>query len=312
MQSSEPTVIQRLLKVFALNPQRKFGSYAAELSFYIIWAIIPLLLAFANVVSILPFSAQEIMSLIERALPNEVGSFLLPILDSYLKSTSSSAFSIALIISLWPASNVFNALQRILNRIFKAPLRNNAIIARGFSYVFTLAIVLVIFTTTIVFTFGEVVLSYISSTLHIDIPLIGAILQQGGLIGFIGLFLLMFFIYQFMPNVKWRPKYALMGAFVATIGFGLISQLFTIYLSFNKNIDSNSAIGIFIVALIWLYYNIMVIAIGAYVAVVWHDFDTYSYVELVEMSHEKRVFKAQSDQYQSVYYQQLENEESGE
>ncbi|MBK0347049.1 YihY/virulence factor BrkB family protein [Aerococcaceae bacterium zg-ZJ1578] len=312
MQSAEPTVIQRLLKVFALNPQRKFGSYAAELSFYIIWAIIPLLLAFANVISILPFSAQEIMTLIENALPNEVGSFLLPILDGYLKSTSSSTLSIALVISLWPASNVFNALQRILNMIFKAPLRKNAIIARGFSYVFTLAIVLVIFTTTIVFTFGEVILSYISSVLNIEIPFIGAILHQSGLIGFIGLFLLMFLIYHFMPNVKWRPKYALIGALVASTGFLLISQLFTIYLSFNKNIDSNSAIGIFIVALIWLYYNIMVIAIGAYVAVVWHDFDTYRYVELVDMTHEKYVFKAQSDQYQEVYYQQLENLESGE
>lgn len=280
MTNQQPTFIQRFMAAFAYNPQRQFGSYAAELSFYIIWAIIPLLLAFANVVAVLPFSSAEIMGVIEQALPDQVSTTIMPILESYIQNTSASALSIGLAISLWPASNVFNTIQRIINTILKAPARKNAIIGRLLAYVFTLALVLIIFSLGLVFIFGEAVLTYLTDTFNITIPFIGSILSQSGLIGGLGLFSLMFSIYYFMPNVKWKPRYAALGALVATIGFVAISQLFTLYMSFNKNVDSNTAIGLFIVVIIWLYYNMMVIAAGAYVVVLFHDLMERDYWEL--------------------------------
>lgn len=299
MVNEQPTTVQRLLKVLAVNPQRKFGSYAAELSFYIIWAVVPLLLAIANVIAVLPFSSDQIVSVINDAMPDEVSDVIVPILESYIASTSVKALSLGLIISLWPASNVFNAVQRILNTIFKAEPRKNALISRGFAYVFTLALVVLIFSLTLVFVFGETILDYLTSTFGIEIPIVGAILQNSGLIGLLSLFILMFSIYQFMPNVNWSPKYASMGAMVALIGFGLISQLFTVYLSFNKNIDSNSAIGIFIVVIIWLYYNMMVISLGAYAAVIYHDYCERDYLEMVAETTEVEKFKVRSPQFKT-------------
>ena len=299
MVNEQPTTVQRLLKVFAVNPQRKFGSYAAELSFYIIWAVVPLLLAIANVIAVLPFSSDQIVSVINDSMPAEVSDVIVPILESYIASTSVKALSLGLIISLWPASNVFNAVQRILNTIFKAEPRKNALISRGFAYVFTLALVVLIFSLTLVFVFGETILNYLTSTFGIEIPFVGAILQNSGLIGLLSLFILMFSIYQFMPNVNWSPKYASVGAIVALIGFGLISQLFTVYLSFNKNIDSNSAIGIFIVVIIWLYYNMMVISLGAYAAVIYHDYCERDYLEMVAETTEVEKFKVRSPQFKT-------------
>lgn len=299
MVNEKPTTFQRLLKVLAVNPQRKFGSYAAELSFYIIWAVVPLLLAIANVIAVLPFSSDQIVSVINDAMPAEVSEVIVPILESYIASTSVKALSLGLIISLWPASNVFNAVQRILNTIFKAKPRKNALISRGFAYIFTLALVVLIFSLTLVFVFGETILNYITTTFGIEIPFVGAILQNSGLIGLLSLFVLMFSIYQFMPNVSWAPKYASVGAIVALIGFGLISQLFTLYLSFNKNIDSNSAIGIFIVVIIWLYYNMMVISLGAYATVIYHDYCERDYLEMVAETTEVKTFEAKSEHFKT-------------
>lgn len=299
MVEEQPTTIQRLLKVLAVNPQRKFGSYAAELSFYIIWAVVPLLLAIANVIAVLPFSSTQIVNTIKSAIPSEVGNVLVPILESYIQNTSVKALSLGLIISLWPASNVFNTVQRILNTIFDAKPRKNAVISRGFAYIFTLALVVIIFSLTLVFVFGETILNYLSTTFEIDLPWVGAILQNSGLIGLLSIFLLMFSIYHFMPNVNWAPRYASLGAAVAIIGFTLISQLFTVYLSFNKNIDSNSAIGIFIVVIIWLYYNMMVIALGAYATVIYHDYCERDYLEMVAETTEVETFVASSDNFKS-------------
>lgn len=297
MTLEKPTVFERWRKALEVNPQRKFSSYAAELSFYIIWAIIPLLLTFSNVIAILPFSSAEILTVIEQVLPEEVGEFLMPILSSYITRTSASVFSVGLIISLWPASNVFNTIQRVLNTIFKAEPRQNILITRLFSYISTLALVLIIFVMGVIFIFGESVLQYISQYFDFDIPIVSSFLQQGGLIGMGAIFILMFSLYHFMPNVRWSPKYASAGALFATVGFALISQLFTLYLSFNKNIDSNSTIGIFIVVLIWLYYNMIVISLGAYVAVVFHDFVERDYLEMVAMTKTVQTFEAQSEDF---------------
>lgn len=301
MDKETPTAIQRFMKVLAVNPQRQFGTYAAELAFYIIWAVVPLLLAIANVIAILPFSPDQILNLISKAIPDEVGSVIMPILESYLVNTSAGAFSIGLIISLWPASNVFNTIQRIMNTIFNVEPRKNPLIARGFAYVFTLALVVIIFSLGLLFIFGETILNYLATTFNMQIPFVGALLQSSGLIGLLSIFILMFSIYQYMPNVNWSPKYASVGALVATIGLALISQLFTFYLSFNKNIDSNSAIGIFIVVIIWLYYNMMVIALGAYAAVLYHDYCERNYWEMVEETKKVATYESSSDDF--VRYQ---------
>lgn len=281
MESEKITLWQQFMAAWAMNPQRKFGTYAAELSFYIIWAIIPLLLTLANIISILPFSTNEIVPVIEQALPEEIQSTIMPILEGYIDKTSTSALSLGLIVSLWPASNVFNTIQRIMDTVFKAPPKGNALLSRAFAYVFTLATVVIIFLFAFVIVFGSTIMEYIGETFHIQLPsIIDTVLNQGMIIGMGSIFFLMFSIYQYMPNLKWHPRYALVGALTATTGFIAVSQLFGVYLSFSRNVDTNTAIGLFIVAVIWLYFNMMAIAGGAYVAVLYHDFCERDYWEM--------------------------------
>lgn len=281
MESEKVSVWQQFMAAWASNPQRKFGTYAAELSFYIIWAIIPLLLTLANLIAILPFSTYEIIQVIEQAIPEQIQPAIMPILEGYIDQTSTSALSLGLVVSIWPASNVFNTIQRIMNTLFKATPKGNALIARAFAYIFTLAAVVLIFIFAVVIVFGSSIIEYVGQTFNIQLPdLIDTILNQGMIIGMGSIFFLMFSIYQYMPNLKWHPRYALVGASSATLGFIAVSQLFGVYLSFSRNVDTNTAIGLFIVAVIWLYFNMMAIAGGAYVTVLYHDFCERDYWEM--------------------------------
>lgn len=294
----QPTLLKRLLKTFELNNQQlAFGSYAAEVSFYIIWAIVPLMLALANVIAILPFSDAQVMIVIESALPAEVETIIIPLLENYLQGTSSGLFSLSLIISLWPASNVFNTMQRVLNTIYKSKPRKNFFISRAFAYVFTLLIVIVLVLFTFALVFGDIILQYVEDIFNIELVILNVFVQQGWILGIIGLFLLVFLIYYFMPNVNWSFKYALPGTIFTVLGFILVSQLFTLYLSIAGGNVGTGAIGVFIVMIIWLYLNAMVIAIGAYINVFYHDFKEKSYWMLVEetMSYEK--FKSYSKNF---------------
>lgn len=295
----KPSRMQKLIKTFqANNQQLAFGSYAAELSYYVILAIIPLMLALANVIALLPISEAEIIKTIELALPAEIEAVLIPLLESYLTGTSSSIFSLSLIISFWPASNVFNTLQRLLNRIYKTEARKNFFISRLFAYAFTLVVVI----STVIFvfavTFGQQVLQFLQEFLEIDLLFLTGFVEDVWLIGLAGIFLLVMSIYYFMPNVNWKIKYVIPGTIFTVLGFITVSQLFTLYLSFAANNIGSGTIGVFIVLMIWLYLNALVIAIGAYINVFYHDYKEKSYWNLVEETSSYQSFRSSSPNYQ--------------
>lgn len=297
---TKPTLTAKLFKTFQVNrDQLQFGTYAAELSFYIIWALIPIMLALANVIAVLPISQQEILAAMQSALPSEVESVLIPLLESYLGNTSSGVFSVGLIISLWPASKVFNTVQRVINTIYKAKPRKNVFLARGFAYLFTFLIVLVVTGLMFLFVFGETIIQVIQEMFNVEFYFLSLFVQQGWILGIVVLFALLACMYHFIPNVNWKFKYTLPGTIFAMVGFLLVSQLFTVYLALTGNeANSNSTIGVLIVLIIWLYFNAMVLAIGAYVNVFYHDFKEKSYWRLVEETTEHQSFQSYSDNFQ--------------
>lgn len=290
--------VARFIKTFQLNSdQLAFGSYAAELSYYLISALVPILLAFANVVALLPISEADLMSALQMLLPAEVEDVLLPVIVSYLENVSTTVFSVGLLISLWPASNAFNTIQRVLNTIYKAPTRQNFFFQRVFSYIFTLLIVIVVAAFSFVLLFGESLLHLISDYLMFDLGFFLGLLQGGWILGLVGLFFLLVLVYKFMPNVKWPIKYSLPGAAFTLVGFILVSQLFSLYVSFTSNLSSNSAIGVFIIILVWLYLNATVFAIGGYINVLFHDYKTKSYRQMVAEVVEFERFESSSDDF---------------
>lgn len=294
----QPSVFKRLIKTFRANDEQlAFGSYAAELSFYVIWALVPLMLALSNIIAILPFSEAEIINAIQMALPDEVEVAIIPLLESYLTGTSSGIFSLGLIISLWPASNVFNTFQRVLNTIYKTEPRKNFFIARLFAYVFTLVIVIALVIFTFGLVFGETIIDYIQEVFGIQFFLLDFLVNQGWILGILGIFILLIGIYQFMPNVQWPIKYAIPGTVFAILGFILVSQLFNVYMRFAGGNVGGGTIGVFMVAIIWLYLNAMVIALGAYINVFYHDFKEKSYWQLVEETTSYQTFVSYSDNF---------------
>ena len=291
--------LDRLVKVFQVNRQQTaFASYAAELSFYLILAMIPILLAFANVLAILPVESQGILKALESAIPDQVQAILLPMVSSYLDNTSTSAFSLGLLISLWPASQVFNTIQRIFNTIYKAKPRANFILTRGLAYVFTLFIVVVVFIISFFFMFGEFILDFLNQHLLINLTWLAQLAHQGGVFAGLVLFVMLVLLYKYLPNVNQSFRAAVPGALFCLLGFHLVFQIFGIYAAFfSKSINSNSAIGVVIVVLLWLYLNTMVLTMGAYVNVIYHDYRTMSYPQLVEAALTFKTWSHQSADY---------------
>lgn len=250
------------------------GSQSAELAYYILLALFPVLLALANVIPLLPLPTEQILEYVQMTVPEEVGNVILPILKGYLSGGSGGAISLGVIISLWPASKAFSVFQNVLNQVYDTKPRKNFIITRIFSFLTAVLLVTLVGVVAFLFVFGQEILKLVQSVIPIDIlGIITAFEQVRWIIAFAVLIMILAFVYYFIPNVKWGIKYALPGAVFATIGFLLISQLFTLYINVAGGASiGTGTIGVFIVLMIWLFLLGNVFIIGGVVNVIYYDY----------------------------------------
>lgn len=264
----------KLKTIFHLNQEQlQFGSYAAELSFYILFSFVPLLLTAANVIVALPISQEFLVKMIENVVPGQFQHLIIVPIREYIQTVDANAILIGLAISLWPVSNVFNTLQKILNTLYKTTPRKNIIMSRLFSYALTLGAVVLLALLALLFLFGTHVVAYVERLWSLDLSLLQHMMQQTGALGVLSVCIILVIMYRVIPNVNWPFRYAVPGALVATLGFLLISETYSLYLSFfAKSVTSNQTIGFFIMLMIWLYVNSLAIVVGGYVNVFVHDF----------------------------------------
>lgn len=264
----------KLKTIFRLNNnQLQFGSYAAELAFFILFSFVPLLLTIANVIVALPISQEFLIKIIQDAVPASLQHLVVSPIQDYIKTVDANAIIIGLAVSLWPVSNVFNTLQKILNTLYKTEPRKNIVITRLFSYALTFGTVVMFAVMVMLVLFGTYVVSYIEKLWHIDLTWLQQLVQQSGLIGMLSVFVVLVIMYHVIPNVDWAWRYAVPGACVATLGFMIISETYALYLSyFAKSVTSNQTIGFFIMLMIWLYINSLAVVVGGYVNVFVYDY----------------------------------------
>lgn len=271
----------------------EMGRQAAELAYYILLALFPILLALGNIIPLLPIPTEQVLEYVEIGVPAEVGSVLLPILEGYLSGGSSGVVSIGVFVSIWPASKAFTVFQRVLNQVYNAKERKNFIVTRIFSFLITVSFVFLIGAVSFIFVFGREILNLVQNLLPVDlVGIITTFEYFRWIVALVVLVVIMSFIYFIVPNVRWSFKFAIPGAVLATIGFLGVSQLFTLYIRFaGGQAIGNGAIGVFIVLMIWLYLISSVFIVGGILNVIIYDY-----------THENKIIIDEGETYLSVVY----------
>ncbi len=302
---------KHFLEVLKPNWARaEVSSNAAELAYFTLLSLFPILLVVANVIPLFPIDAADILPMVETAVPPDIYNVLAPILESYLNSSSGGAISIGLITSLWSASKAFNALQNVLNDVYGVEKRNNFIIVRLVSFLVQLAIVAIVGVLIFVFVFGEFILLFIEDFVGIELDFILQIFSLKWLVLFIVLILIITMVYFLVPNHRMHIKYALPGAVFATIGWLILSQAFTLYVQFAGGEAAASAtFGVFIVLMLWLYLSAIILLVGALINAVYFEIKTGKSVQevKVEKDNEEKEDKEKKypDDSKSIQHKKL-------
>ncbi|MBC1493207.1 YihY/virulence factor BrkB family protein [Listeria booriae] len=247
----------------------RITSHAAQLTFYILLSILPMMLVFGNLIPLFPIPKEEIYNTLQTFMPPEVYDILHPVIESMLTNASGTAISLGLITAIWSASKCFSALQEVLNIVYQAPDRKNFIVTRIMSFLMMLVIIVVIGAVVFVFAFGEQIVTFLQDQFDLKLDALANLGAAKWFITPIFLFILFLIIYWLVPNVKWKIRKSVIGALFATIGWLVATELLSAYVSFQGDkILGFGSLSIMIVIMLWLYFVSIILLLGAFINVI--------------------------------------------
>ena len=271
---------------------RQFGAYhvstyAASASFFIITAIFPLLMLILSVISYTPLSTQDFMDTLLLVTPPSFRPLLSHVAESLL-TTSATALSVSLITTLWTASKSMLGLLDGLNAIADVNDTRNFIFKRIVCMGYILVLIVGLLVNLGLRVFGQHILLLLQRVAPRLAQIFSSVMELQGLTLFLVLALVFLLIYTFFPNKKMKVLLQIPGALFTSLAWLLFSSLFSIYVNQMSNVSLYGGLTTAILAMLWLYFCMYIVFIGALINKFCPDLLHWGYGQIVQLRSRKR------------------------
>jgi membrane protein len=241
----------------------KVFSRAAELAYYFLLALFPMLIFLTSLVGFLPGLQEEIFTALARVVPGEAMRLVSQTIFDVTSNRSRGLLSFGILGALWAASGGVTAIMGTLNDAYDAreerPFWKVRLIAIGL----TILLALLIVGGTALIMFGDRFASWLAAHLGLGNVFMVTWAVVDYLLGLTLIFLGLELIYYFAPNVEQDWKLITPGAIFSVVSLIIASLLFSLYLRFAPSYSvTYGSLGAVIVLMLWLYLMGAVILIG--------------------------------------------------
>lgn len=240
---------------------------AAQLGYYFLLAVFPLLIVILNILSLIPAVdiITSLLATLRDVMPEQAYSVIGREIGRMLTSASGGLLTFGMIGAIWAASTGVVSLIGVLNRAYEVEEGRGWFKLRGIAIALTFALVALLVLGSALLTAGDAIAGFATSALGLDAwaTITGTIINYA--LGLVLLFGTLELIYYFGPNrsVKnwhWFTPGSAGGVIVflsASIGFSL-------YVRYNNSYSvTYGSIGAVIVLMLWLYLLGLSILFGA-------------------------------------------------
>ncbi|WP_048827677.1 YihY/virulence factor BrkB family protein [Bacillus sp. B-jedd] len=236
---------------------------AAQLAYYFLLSLFPLLIFLFTLLPYLPIPQHDILGAIKQYAPDEAMALIEKNLNSVMEKRSGGLLSIGIIGTIWSASNGINALVRAFNKAYNVKETRSFIVARGMAILFTFGMITVFIVALALPVFGKAIGLFLFSMFGLDDQFLAVWAAIRWIVSAVILFGIFTVLYWVAPNVKMKCKSAIPGAIFATVGWTVVSLLFSFYVNnFGNYTATYGSIGAIIVLMIWLFLSGMTIILG--------------------------------------------------
>lgn len=237
--------------------------YAANAGYFLILSVFPALVLILSLLRYTGIQVDTFASLLEGVLPEA----LLPaaqrlILNTYV-NTTSTVVGLSAVASLWSASRGMYCLLTGLNAIYGVSENRSWLHTRLISMIYTFLFLLVLLLTLVLHVFGTTILGILSQRSGWLANLLANVVDLRFFLLLFTQTLLFTAMFMVLPNGRNRLENSLPGALLASIGWLIFSDLYSIYV---EHFTSLSIIygSVYAVALsmLWLYCCLSILFYG--------------------------------------------------
>ena len=237
--------------------------YAANAGFFIILAIFPALVLLLSILRYTGLEVQGLVEVFDSFIPDALMVTVGNLVVSTYENSSGALVGLSAVTALWSASRGVYGLLTGLNAIYGVSEDRGFFYTRFISVLYTFLFLLVLLLTLILHVFGATLLQLLPVW---DVPFLRFLLELIDLRFFLllGIQTLVFsLMFTFLPNGRNKFRDSLPGALLASIGWLVFSDAFSIYVETFAGL-SNIYGSVYAVALsmLWLYCCMSILFYG--------------------------------------------------
>lgn len=242
-------------------------------TYYLLLSLFPAFIIVGNLIPLLHLDRPTIVSYIEFILPENLHEYFIPVIEKVITSSNTGILSAGIVVALWAISRGLNTAQLSMNQAYGLDINSlfanqtflNYIIRRGLAFIMTFFLIVIAVAVIIVFTFGQIFLNWLISLIELQAlqTVLDEFMRWKWPLAIVIMFLIVFALFYFLPNVHLKLHYILLGSVIATTGMLLLSQIFSYYLKyFGSAWDNYGTIGAIIIFLLWINMSVTIFLFG--------------------------------------------------
>jgi membrane protein len=237
--------------------------YAAQLAYYFLLALFPLLIFLTSLLGFLGGAQEWMMQYLSRVMPGEAMDTVNQWMRDVVTNKGGGLLSFGLLGALWAASAGVAALMESLNTAYDVEEGRSFWKTRLVALALTLALGLLVVGGAALITASELIVNWAASLVGLSAAAQAAWQYVNYLLGLCLLFVGVALIYYFAPNVEQEWRWVSPGAVFAVGAFLAASYLLSLYLRYAPSYSATyGSLGAVVVLMLWLYILGLVIFVG--------------------------------------------------
>ena len=236
---------------------------AANTGYFIVLSVFPALLLVLSALSYTGLTVENLLEMLEGVLPQALMGTARQLILSVYKNASGAVAGVSALTAIWSSSRGVYGLLTGLNAIYGVSEDRGYLYTRFISVLYTFALEAVILLTLVLHVFGGTLMKALRSLNLPGMNLVTDFLNLRLLFLLVVQSLFFTLMFMILPNRRNRFWESLPGGLLASVGWLLFSNLYSVYVThFPSYANIYGSVYAIAISMLWLYCCLEIIFFG--------------------------------------------------
>jgi len=256
-------LIGRFANFVGFFTRQRIPIYASHASYFIILAVFPTLVLLLGLLRYTGIDVNTLTELLEGVIPSALMPAAKKLILSTYQNTSGAIISLSAVTALWSASRGIYGLLTGLNSIYDVPENRGYFYTRAVSMLYTFLFLLVLLLTLVLHVFGTTIVGLLPVNQDPVFAFLSEVVDLRFFVLLAVQTVLFTAIFMVLPNKRNKMMDSVPGALLASIGWLIFSDLFSIYVEhFASYANIYGSVYAVALSMLWLYCCMSIVFYG--------------------------------------------------